>query len=363
MKRILSLLLVLLLAVSLTLPAFAAEGGEIETLTRNQLVAILWRMEGRLFAGTGDLSGYPDAGIISPWARKTFARAVGRGVIRGREGGVAPQETAARAEAAQILINMGELEEETSAPAPLEGLSDYIAWAEETGYPSGTLTPMGFPGINQDYYHTPAGSAAYTSGRIVIGDSRCCQLGIYQQRTGGDDFATFAVWGGHYLPELDPPALTEEICAEVEACFRAQIETCGHSAIYLFATVNDFDYKENRNETSIAAAVKAAERFAALSCTVDGRTCHPEVVLIGFDGGRATGTIFGIPQEQFNRYVSDYTRDLRAAVGGSEALRPFASRFTSVPEIVGGKPTYISDGLHYSDEVLAAVVSCLSGGS
>ena len=66
-----------------------------------------------------------------------------------------------------------------------ETVDDYNEWADNTGYESGMLTPLGVDGIGQDYFHTLDTSDGYDSGRIVIGDSRCCQLGIYQQHCRG----------------------------------------------------------------------------------------------------------------------------------------------------------------------------------
>ena len=39
--------------------------------------------------------------------------------------------------------------------------------------------------------------------------------------------------------------------------------------------------------------------------------------MIGFDGGQTTGDIFGIRQEDFNRYVHSYNEGLRKAVSES----------------------------------------------
>ena len=67
-------------------------------------------------------------------------------------------------------------------PEEFTALKNYQEWAKQIGYPQNVLDALGVNGINQDYYHTPAADPAYTSGRIVVGDSRCCQLAIYQQR-------------------------------------------------------------------------------------------------------------------------------------------------------------------------------------
>lgn len=59
-----------------------------------------------------------------------------------------------------------------------EHFSEYTEWAEKIGYSEGMLNAEGVSGINQDYFHTLPNMQEYSSGRIVVGDSRCCQLGM-----------------------------------------------------------------------------------------------------------------------------------------------------------------------------------------
>ncbi|HRR77451.1 MAG TPA: hypothetical protein P5191_11655 [Ruminococcus sp.] len=237
-----------------------------------------------------------------------------------------------------------------------EAFSDYVSWAGSTGYPSGLLEANGVSGINQDYFHTPPGTAGYDSGRIVVGDSRCCQLGIYQQRTGLNDFAAFAVWGGHYISGYGG-IMTEEHFREVEQCFQSQIENCGKSTIYFFATVNDYDCWNNDNSSYISSAIGTAERLASMSYEVNDTIYHPEVFVIGFDGCWLTGDLFGTPQDVFNRYIQDYNDKLASACSSSSSLK---NRFTTVMDIVGGKAGFIDDGLHYSDDTLEKIISYIS---
>ena len=132
-----------------------------------------------------------------------------------------------------------------ASAAEFTDLIDYQMWAEYVGYSQGLLVPQGIAGINQDYFHSFPGSPGYTSGKIVIGDSRSCQLGIYQNRMGSEDFAAFAVWGGHYVNGSGTPALTWQILSEIEQCFQEQIRTNGKSIVFFFATVNDYNYFGN----------------------------------------------------------------------------------------------------------------------
>ena len=242
-----------------------------------------------------------------------------------------------------------------NAPAEFTRLDDYQEWAKDVGYPQNMLVPMGVDGINQDYFHTLSDAPGYRSGKIVIGDSRCCQLGIYEQRTGAADFADYAVWGGHFSPGAEPPAMTDALYSEVEHCFQEQVKTDGKCTIYFFATVNDYDYMGNENDGNIAAAVRTAEKLADLSFENEGTIYQPEVIVIGFDGG--DGDILGrIPAEDFNRYVDDYNEKLRAAVNSSTLLQENIAEFTTVPEITEGRTGFNEDGLHYSDQTLKEIV-------
>lgn len=245
--------------------------------------------------------------------------------------------------------------EAEAATAEFTVLDDYQKWAKEVGYPQGMLAAMGVDGINQDFFHTLPDAPGYRSGKIVIGDSRCCQLGIYEQRTGADDFADYAVWGGHFLPGAEPPAMTEEQFSEVERCFQEQIKNCGECSIYFFATVNDYDYIGNDNDQSISAAISTAEKLGNMSCQKEGKLYRPEVIVIGFDGG-AGDVLQRIPAQVFNRYVDDYNEKLRTAVNDSPLLQQNAEYFTTVPEITGGSTGFNEDGLHYSDDTLREIV-------
>ena len=273
-----------------------------------------------------------------------------------------------KAEAAQMGVEAAQTDTE-AAPADTEAaqaeaeaataeftvLDDYQKWAKEVGYPQGMLAAMGVDGINQDYFHTLPDAPGYTSGKIVIGDSRCCQLGIYEQRTGADDFADYAVWGGHFLPGAEPPAMTEEQFSEVERTFQEQIKSCGECSIYFFATVNDYDYVGNENDQSISAAVSMAEKLGNMSFQKEGKLYRPEVIVIGFDGG-AGDVLQRIPAQDFNRYVDDYNEKLRTAVNDSPLLQQNAEYFTTVPEITDGSTGFNEDGLHYSDDTLKEIV-------
>ena len=231
---------------------------------------------------------------------------------------------------------------------------DYQTWAADIGYPKGIMTAEGTDGVNQDYFHTPDSQPGYTSGKIVIGDSRCCQLGIFEQRAESEDFAAFAVWGGHFNDDARPSIMSDELMADFEKCFHAQADACGECTVYFFATVNDYDFQSNDNEKNIKDTVAAAEKIASMTYETNGKTVSPKLVIIGFEGGRTDDDIFGIPQEEFNRYVTDYNEKLGEAVSASGKLK--GTEFTTVPAITAGNTTFNADGLHYSDSALADII-------
>ena len=75
-----------------------------DTLTREQLVTMLWRYAGSPEADKS-LSGYPDAAAVGSWASDAMAWAVDTGIITGTgTGALNPQGNASRAEVATILV-------------------------------------------------------------------------------------------------------------------------------------------------------------------------------------------------------------------------------------------------------------------
>lgn len=254
---------------------------------------------------------------------------------------------------------------EPAMPAPEEDFShiaDYQQWAEETGYPSGDLTDDGMTGVNQDVFRTLPGEPGYDSGRIVIGDSRCCQLGIYAKRAGLGYHATFAVWGGHYT-DREPHIPTEEFYSAVEACFSRQIEICGKCTIFFFATVNDYDHVSDDNAENIGAALDCVLRLAHMVCIKNGREYHPRIIVIGIEGGAEDDASGWLP-EDFNRYVDSYNAALEKALLEGEyqsALTATGAAFAYTPFKVmsNGELDFIDDGLHYGDRTLRALESTI----
>ncbi|MBR6917365.1 MAG: hypothetical protein IKN38_04200 [Clostridia bacterium] len=206
---------------------------------------------------------------------------------------------------------------------------------------------------NGVYYHTFSDSAPYLSGKIVIGDSRCCQLGEYQQSAGECDFAAFAFWGGHYIPGYAPQIITDDSFEEVRKCFEEQIKTRGRCTLFFFATINDYDHTDSENDESVSYAVAAAEKLASMECEIDGRTYRPDIVVIGFAGVK-DGVNFsdGLTSEVFNEHVDDCNEKLNLAVSSSEVLKDALAGYTTVKDITNGSVTFVDDAVHYGDETL-----------
>ena len=82
--------------------------GPLDTMSREQFAVVLWRLEGEP-AGTGDLSSFPDATSVSPFATDAIRWAVGEGIIQGTGAGeIAPQGAVDRASAATMIMRFVE---------------------------------------------------------------------------------------------------------------------------------------------------------------------------------------------------------------------------------------------------------------
>ncbi len=76
-------------------------------ITREQMAAILFRYaDGKKLdtSKRGDLSGFPDAGKVSAWAKDAIAWAVAEKIIGGSDGKLLPQGNATRAQVSTILM-------------------------------------------------------------------------------------------------------------------------------------------------------------------------------------------------------------------------------------------------------------------
>ena len=71
-------------------------------ITREQIATIMHRYAGKP-DGNGNLSAFPDAATVSPYAVAAMKWAVEAGIINGKDGLLAPRENATRAQTAAIL--------------------------------------------------------------------------------------------------------------------------------------------------------------------------------------------------------------------------------------------------------------------
>ena len=244
----------------------------------------------------------------------------------------------------------------TAAPVrfcdmPVANLDLPVLSANEDTYPEYMVNAY-----NQQVYRTHPLSQSYTSGRIVVGDSRCCQLGLYQQQTGGHAFAVFALTGGHYVNTM-PYICTDEFYQSVEDCFHAQIEAKGKCEIFFFATVNDYDFINNENEENVDSAITCAEKLASMQYEYNGKYYRPTVTVIGIVAGSRDHPVIGYESRIFNRYEGRYNRLLRRKLLKSPILKDSAYRWTTVPEILKNRIEFTEDGLHFDESTLRRLAS------
>lgn len=85
----------------------------LATLNREQLATFLYNYATRYLnvdaPGTGDLTRFPDADKVSPYAVNALSWAVGAGLVNGKDGRLAPQDNTNRAEVATILYRFDTL--------------------------------------------------------------------------------------------------------------------------------------------------------------------------------------------------------------------------------------------------------------
>ena len=78
-----------------------------DKITREQVVTILYRFMGSPAAGSGNImNGFPDRTKVSDFADEAMIWAVNNGIISGKNGKLAPQDNASRAEIATIIMHM-----------------------------------------------------------------------------------------------------------------------------------------------------------------------------------------------------------------------------------------------------------------
>ena len=223
---------------------------------------------------------------------------------------------------------------------------DYERWSYDV-YNSGSITSQGVDGINEDYYHTLQDMEAYNSGKIVIGDSRCCQMGIFEQVYDINEYAVFAVWGGHYVEGRGFNILADTNLMDIENCIISQFENTGSCIIYLFSSVNDYDYTNQKNETNYDAFVAAANKLKEFKVEIDGVEYSPEIRIIGFAGCNEEGDLYGTPSDEYNRYIEEYSNTVKDMLK-NEGFNDY----TTVMDILGDNLGFTLDRLHYNEKTI-----------
>ena len=78
-----------------------------DKITREQVATILYRFMGAPAAGSGNImNGFPDRTKVSEFADEAMIWAVNNGIISGKNGKLAPQDNASRAEIATMIMRM-----------------------------------------------------------------------------------------------------------------------------------------------------------------------------------------------------------------------------------------------------------------
>ena len=82
----------------------------LDNITREQIVTMLYRCAGASPVGEDHLSAFADAGQVSGWAKDAMNWAVSTGLLKGRDGSLAPAGAAPRLELAAFLARFAEME-------------------------------------------------------------------------------------------------------------------------------------------------------------------------------------------------------------------------------------------------------------
>jgi|GEM_PF-2396005 len=87
--------------------AKAGKFGVGDNITREQVATILYRFMGAPAAGSGNImNSFPDRSKVSDFADEAMIWAVNNGIISGKNGKLAPQDNASRAEIATMIMRM-----------------------------------------------------------------------------------------------------------------------------------------------------------------------------------------------------------------------------------------------------------------
>lgn len=170
------------------------------------------------------------------------------------------------------------------------------------------------------------------SGRLIIGDSRTCQLSDFRPKMA----SCVALWGGHYgyggnSYQIDYSSRITLMKNYAQAC----IKKVGKCDIYVFATINDYDPALLSRRAS--DVVKLAETARSWTAKYSGKTVRPTVHVIKL-----------IPKK--GQTAKDFNNILRTKVAASSKIKNLMDISGCRAGANGG---YTSpDNTHYTNETL-----------
>ena len=88
--------------------------GPEDLVTREQLATMLWQYAGRPET-TGSIDSYEDAADVSGWAKEALCWAVENGIMQGSANHLNPKATASRAEAAALMANLHQMQNQNES--------------------------------------------------------------------------------------------------------------------------------------------------------------------------------------------------------------------------------------------------------
>lgn len=170
------------------------------------------------------------------------------------------------------------------------------------------------------------------SGKLIIGDSRTCQMWNYKSK--GASFVS--VWGGHYgyggtLMQIDNASQRNTM----KLYAQDTIKKCGKCHIYIFATVNDYNGAGSYT-SAVANVINLADTAYGWTAKYQKKTVHPIVHVVQLVGSKG-------------KNVSGYNTLLKSKVASSKKIKNCISISGCLAGSNGG---YASDGIHYNNATL-----------
>lgn len=168
-----------------------------------------------------------------------------------------------------------------------------------------------------------------TSGRLIVGDSRTCQLWNY--KNSGASFVS--VWGGHFgyggsNGQIDTAAQRKHMKAYVEKTIAKK----GYCNVYVFATVNDYN-GGSAYKGAAGNVLSLAKTIAGYTGTYKGKKAKCKVTVVGLVGSKG-------------KNVSTYNSYLKKSL-------PSHIGWLSIGGCLGGSNKgYMSDNVHYNNTTL-----------